>query len=497
MDGNSTSMHVTEYDRLAIALLSPCQPAPIHGFPIDSALLLALPAQPLELEPLLLHSQQQQPNVVLPQNKLRISTVSDLPGCLGTPMLTLTPSHTSFPAYHGTPVFSPIPSNMNAIFQTMNGIHSPFVAHPRHPMSGYHHLTPFSPFVGMNADNPLDPLPLSDNYVLASAFAASKDTDLDLPLASTDGLLDFGCDMGAVDRFISHQLAEDAPVSPTSATEGYGFNDLLLSPMYAVAGGFLFPREQVPMTAFPDHLPLNPVTSWDSFLPTNDTAPATKATSRHAARRPARVEEKHACPYVGACSGLTFASLEELKVHTQAQHREELRDLSKAAAAGAPETMETASGVAQMEEGEGPAGLPRPYKCTYPGCSRAFSQPSNLRTHIVSHTGERKYKCSEPGCFHSYTTSNRLKVHVREHTGERPYKCGAVGCDYSAKQACSLRQHKVRHLPFEQKKVEFSKMLRTLPCRLCQRKYRNDKSLSAHWWRDHGRAPSPGPSSSA
>ncbi|KAJ3249864.1 hypothetical protein HDU77_007374 [Chytriomyces hyalinus] len=196
-------------------------------------------------------------------------------------------------------------------------------------------------------------------------------------------------------------------------------------------------------------------------------------------------EEQHPCPYTGTCSGVVFSSLELLKSHTQKVHSNELRNLLAAVAQPSTAVSYTAS------EQECSSGIPRPYKCTYPGCTRAFSQPSNLRSHICTHTGERRHRCKVDGCFSSYTTSNRLKVHMRDHSGEKPYVCDEPGCGYAAKQMCSLTQHKLKHLSFDKKQEEFIKQARTLPCSHCGRKYRNQKSLDAHCWREHGRPPTP------
>ncbi|KAI8830537.1 hypothetical protein BJ741DRAFT_619764 [Chytriomyces cf. hyalinus JEL632] len=196
-------------------------------------------------------------------------------------------------------------------------------------------------------------------------------------------------------------------------------------------------------------------------------------------------EEHHPCPYTGTCLGVVFSSLELLKSHTQKVHSNELRNLLAAVAQPSAAVSYTAS------EQEFSSGIPRPYKCTYPGCTRAFSQPSNLRSHICTHTGERRHRCKVDGCFSSYTTSNRLKVHMRDHSGEKPYVCDEPGCGYAAKQMCSLTQHKLKHLSFDKKQEEFIKQARTLPCSHCGRKYRNQKSLDAHCWREHGRAPTP------
>lgn len=38
------------------------------------------------------------------------------------------------------------------------------------------------------------------------------------------------------------------------------------------------------------------------------------------------------------------------------------------------------------------------YPCTFPGCIQSFARKTNLKVHIMIHTGEKPFKCSYPGC---------------------------------------------------------------------------------------------------
>ncbi|XP_070177586.1 zinc finger protein 90-like isoform X1 [Littorina saxatilis] len=81
----------------------------------------------------------------------------------------------------------------------------------------------------------------------------------------------------------------------------------------------------------------------------------------------------------------------------------------------------------------------RPYSCSQ--CSASFRQPSALKQHILTHTGERPYSCSQ--CSASFGRSYHLKNHILIHTGERPYTCSQ--CSASFSRPTTLKLHMVTH----------------------------------------------------
>lgn len=58
---------------------------------------------------------------------------------------------------------------------------------------------------------------------------------------------------------------------------------------------------------------------------------------------------------------------------------------------------------------------PGKFECNF--CSKRFTRPSSLRTHIHSHTGEKPYKCNAPGCGRCFSVHSNLRRHQKSHSG--------------------------------------------------------------------------------
>ncbi|SAM00880.1 hypothetical protein [Absidia glauca] len=60
----------------------------------------------------------------------------------------------------------------------------------------------------------------------------------------------------------------------------------------------------------------------------------------------------------------------------------------------------------------------RKYLCTE--CTKSFSRPSSLRTHMFSHTGEKPFACPHPGCDRTFSVQSNMRRHIRVHYSASP-----------------------------------------------------------------------------
>ncbi|KAI8344572.1 hypothetical protein BC941DRAFT_408998 [Chlamydoabsidia padenii] len=55
----------------------------------------------------------------------------------------------------------------------------------------------------------------------------------------------------------------------------------------------------------------------------------------------------------------------------------------------------------------------RKYMCHQ--CTKSFSRPSSLRTHIFSHTGEKPFACPYQHCDRTFSVQSNMRRHIRVH----------------------------------------------------------------------------------
>ena len=114
-------------------------------------------------------------------------------------------------------------------------------------------------------------------------------------------------------------------------------------------------------------------------------------------------------------------------------------------------------------------------KFSCPECGKSFSSSGVLKKHKMWHFNERPFQCEL--CPKSFVQKSHLKVHYAKHTGERPFLCLECGKSFTTKQ--HLKEHNKLHAgtkPWYQ-------------CTKCEAKYRGQTDLAIHMRRHTGEAP--------
>jgi len=120
--------------------------------------------------------------------------------------------------------------------------------------------------------------------------------------------------------------------------------------------------------------------------------------------------------------------------------------------------------------------LSHKHKCTFAGCDKKFSRPSRLKTHILSHTGERPFKCEL--CEKSFSRNAHLKRHVAiNHEGIRAQQtevsCTECGASFANKY--SLKKHVIK---IHQESSKYK-------CNECNISFNKHHTLKAHMIKLH------------
>ncbi|KAK4875516.1 hypothetical protein RN001_011938 [Aquatica leii] len=81
-----------------------------------------------------------------------------------------------------------------------------------------------------------------------------------------------------------------------------------------------------------------------------------------------------------------------------------------------------------------------PFLCST--CGASFKKKSILQQHMTKHTG-RPIKCHHSGCIFSARFPSELKTHLLSHSDEKPFLCKL--CDYQGKTKRQLERHMTMH----------------------------------------------------
>ncbi|KAF9987571.1 hypothetical protein BGZ75_000410 [Mortierella antarctica] len=115
-----------------------------------------------------------------------------------------------------------------------------------------------------------------------------------------------------------------------------------------------------------------------------------------------------------------------------------------------------------------PGGHPRKamaarvFECSFPGCTKAYTQLHNLKSHErTGHTPVQKPKpflCIIAGCTKAFSQRKSLALHIRASHKDykfKPFKCSQPGCQKSYTQLHNLRTHEktVHMLDLSKKRV--------------------------------------------
>ncbi|KAM4019524.1 uncharacterized protein ACNLHF_000227 [Anomaloglossus baeobatrachus] len=125
--------------------------------------------------------------------------------------------------------------------------------------------------------------------------------------------------------------------------------------------------------------------------------------------------------------------------------------------------------------------IPQEFQCSY--CIRSFKTKKDLDVHRPVHfkmgpSGQKLYECVE--CKKCFNNSSNLRKHVIIHTGKKPYTCNI--CNQSFRQATHLQRHYLVHTgerPFK--------------CSMCHKGFRDTSDLLKHQYVHTGENPNPLP----
>ena len=108
-------------------------------------------------------------------------------------------------------------------------------------------------------------------------------------------------------------------------------------------------------------------------------------------------------------------------------------------------------------------------------CRKSFKTESYMKSHLLTHTGEKPHKCNE--CGKQFRYKDSLKAHTRDHTGDK-FRCQNKACDKEFNRLRDLKDHENIHQNETTTVAELE--CTTFACSICDAKFLRKKQLSNH-----------------